>query len=89
MRIHFHQRKRPVMADQSDHQRDWTFKTGDWSTIWYSMLTALRHSLFIFVCGNDFLCFFFVFVFCFFTQHCKKHINMLIVFFEREDDDRR
>ena len=37
------------------------------------------------VCVKDFLSF----VFCFFTQHCKKHINMLIVFFEREDVDRR
>ena len=43
------------------------------------MLTIIRHCLFIFVCVNDFLSF------LFFTEHFAKHVNMLIVFFERED----
>lgn len=43
------------------------------------MLTIVRHCLVIFVSVNDFLSFFF------FTEHFTKHINMLIVFFERED----
>ena len=47
------------------------------------MLTIIWHCLFTFVCVNDLLCFF-VFGFYF-----SKHINMLIVFIERENVDRR
>ena len=43
------------------------------------MLTIIWHCLFTFVCVNDLLCIFYF----------SKHINMLVVFFERGDVDRR